>query len=99
MITDVPFDKDGNQLHYEWDTHRPVWVDNFEFTDVLTFDGFHRGRSAAYFTFMRKSNGKKVTVFLKDLCAFFPYFDKGGIYARFTFCKRGQNYGCRLVKP
>lgn len=99
MITDVPFNKNGDQLHYEGDSYPPIWKDNFEFDDVLVFKGMHRGRSAAYFAFTRKSNGKTVTVFMRDAIDMFPYMVRGEVVGKFTFCKRGQNYGCRVVKP
>lgn len=94
----IPFDDEGNQLHYpdfKWVNGKRVdcdMIDNFEFRDTLSFDGMSRGRSAAYFHF-RRSSGEKVIVFMKDLCEMMPNITYGHITGRFTFIKRGQNYG------
>ena len=97
MITDVPFNKSGDQLHYP--DYNPVWTDNLEFDDILEFREFRRGQSAAYSIFSRLSNGKEVTVFLKDFVALIPHMISGRVAGKFTFCKRGQNYGCKVVQP
>lgn len=75
----------------------PVWTPNHEFEAVLTFNTFNRGRSAAYAEFLRET-GKTVIVFLADLENMIPYMSGGAIRGRFTFCKRGQNFGCKLVE-
>ena len=97
MNIEVPF-LDGNQQHYPPVCH-VQWVDNIEFDDTLRYKGFSRGRSAAYFHFTRQSTGKEVTVFMKDFTDMIPFMVRGTVTAKFTFCKRGQNYGCRMVKP
>ena len=74
-----------------------IELDNYEFEDTLTYDGYSRGRSAAYFSFLR-SDGRKVTVFLTDFEVIVNHMVKGMITGRFTFCKRGQNFGCKLIK-
>ncbi|TCU34113.1 hypothetical protein [Rhizobium azibense] len=86
----IPFSSKGDQLHYPDWGH--VMLDNFEFEDTLKFSTMARGRSAAYFYFKR-SNGAKVVVFMKDLCEMMPHINKGKITGKFTFTKRGQNYG------
>lgn len=108
----IPFDRSGNQLHwpdpeYEWPEGygqgkprvqvSPVWQVNSTFGDVLTFDGYSRGRSAAYFGFTRL-DGKKVTMFLAEFTDVVPHMVKGKIGGTFTFVKRGQNYGVKLVE-
>lgn len=102
---DIPFDSKGNQQHYPevWAGHDCKWKPNFRFHGRLIFLGFLRGRSAAYASFARLENGQqrgRVTVFLKDLEAFIvhPGWKGGIIEAEFTFCKRGQNYGCKVVQ-
>lgn len=40
----VPFDKNGNQLSYNW--YQSTEVDNYEFNETLFYDSFERGRSA-----------------------------------------------------
>lgn len=105
----IPFDKDGNQQDYpqrQWyckgnRTHSadPKWVDNHEFDDTLVLLDYGRGRSSVTFT-MRRANGKTVSVFVSDFCdmAKSQAFVAGVIAGRFTFTKKGQNYGCRLVE-
>lgn len=77
----------------------PNWVDNFEFEDTLTLNGFGRGRSSVTFSMVR-SDGTTVSVFVSDFydMAVAGAFKAGKIKGRFTFCKKGQNYGCRMVK-
>lgn len=101
---DIPFDRNGNQMHYA----EVLWPDvanrrdgisfkpNAVFTDVLTFVGFERGRSAAYAKFTR-SNQREVVVFLRDLEDMLPLMRDGKVGGEFAFCKRGQNYGCKAV--
>lgn len=92
---DVPFDKTGNQLHYpNWGIN--YWSENEIFKDTLTYESFSRGRSAAYFEFRRKSNGKTVVVFMADLEPILFAMVRGSVTGEFTFCKRGQNYGCKV---
>ena len=99
----IPFDDQGNQQHYPSNIYRdgkiigPVFKDNEEFEDALIYDGYSRGRSAAYFNFERKSTGTNVTVFLTDFEDMIPIMVNGGITGRFTYTKRGQNYGVKLV--
>ena len=97
----IPFDRGGSQLHYvdHWDVTRGgvSMVDNFEFNDTLEIEGINRGRSAADFTMLR-SDGTRVTVFMVDMIAMFKRAKGGKVKGRFTFCKRGQNYGCKLVE-
>lgn len=95
----LPFDKQGNQMHYP----NPYWAEgmhwrtNGVFADTLTYVGYQRGRSAAYFEFAR-TNGAKVCVFMADMDNIIPHMRAGYITGTFTFCKRGANYGCRLVE-
>lgn len=104
----IPFDANGNQQHYpepwyvgQYPNHQrvePNWQDNHKFSDVLTFDGYSRGRSAAYFGFLR-ADGRSVTVFLKEFEGIVPHMVNGKVSGTFSFIKRGQNYGCVLVEP
>jgi hypothetical protein len=97
----IPFDKDGNQLTYPEDFGRSAvaeWMDNVVFYDTLEFQRFLRGRSAAHCEFKRLS-GQKVIMFLRDFEDVIPEMFAGRIHARWTYCKRGQNYGIRLADP
>jgi hypothetical protein len=107
---DIPFDADGNQMHYAehgWDgtynqsgscnhVAKYTMQPNDPFPDTLTFKGYQRGRSAAYFHFERE-NGKGVCVFLKEMEAMIPLMVHGKITGTFQFIKRGQNYGCAIA--
>lgn len=95
----IPFDKHGNQLDYAWDGDKTIsWPDNHEFDDTLTLVTYGRGRSSITFT-MRRANGKTVSVFVSNFCemANDSAFKAGSITGRFTFVKKGTNYGCKLV--
>ena len=99
----IPFNKAGDQLHYAYPgrtgDHYGVanaWIDNFEFEDTLEYVGYTRGRSSAYFEFKR-TDGGKVCMFLTDFEDVIRKLVEGRITDKFTFTKRGQNYGVRLV--
>ena len=103
----IPFDKNGNQVSYAGGGYDVVrlpagvtMVPNFEFDDFLTYVGFERGRSAAHLVFFRNSNGCKVRMFLTDFDAVIRTLPiiNGSVKGRWTFRKRGENYGCVLVK-
>lgn len=93
----IPFDKDGNQQDYPgWG--EIDWRQNEPFDDTLTFKNFGRGRSSVTFYFER-SNGARVTMFVKDFSEALPHMRKGKLRGTFCFIKRGANYGTKLVKP
>ncbi len=73
-----------------------VEVDNYIFEDTLTYSGYARGRSAAYFKFAR-SDGHEIIMFLVDLEKVIPFMVKGKVTGKFTFCKRGANFGLTIV--
>ena len=105
----IPFDADGNQQHYPESSWRgdpslgqrervgPDWRPNDPFEDTLTYVGFSRGRSAAYFNFKR-ADGKSVTVFLKEMDEMLPHMVNGKVSGVFRFVKRGENYGCTMMQ-
>lgn len=94
---EIPFDENGNQLDYAWHMKGVFWKQNFEFQDELTYKSYGRGRSSATFCFERIT-GEKVNVFMSDMDIFVPHLRNGKISGKFTFVKKGQNYGCRLIK-
>ncbi len=75
----------------------PAWKDNFEFDDTLTLVDYGRGRSSVTFT-LRRTDGTTVSMFVSDFFAASFKMHEGKITGRFTFTKKGQNYGCRLVE-
>lgn len=92
----IPFNSRGDQVAYPSENTelRP----NFEFQDVLIYHGFERGRSAAHMVFKRERAETLVRVFLKEFEGFVPHMRAGKVSGRFTFCKRGQNFGCILLE-
>jgi len=93
----IPFDVNGNQLDYPgWNTHE--WRDNHEFVDTITFAGVYgRGRSSVTFELTR-AGGSKVMAFVSDFTDMVPLMVGGSLYGRFTFVKKGQNYGVKLLE-
>lgn len=75
----------------------PNWKDNYEFEDVLTPVSVGRGRSSVTFT-MKRRDGTTVSVFVSDYFEMSQHMQQGVVAGRFTFCKKGQNYGCKLIK-
>ena len=75
----------------------PEWKDNFEFDDTLTLVAYGRGRSSVNFT-LQRTDGTTVSMFVSDFYDAAFKMHEGKITGRFTFTKKGQNYGCRLVE-
>ena len=94
---DIPFHPDGTLAYYPVSWAKLTWRPNEEFKDILVFREFHRGRSAAYATFRRKIENTEVSVFLVDFEDMIPHMLNGHVFGKFVYCKRGRNYGCRLV--
>lgn len=96
----VPFDKNGNMLGFQHDYGIEEWKDNFEFQDEIQFSCFSRGQSSAKAIFNSNLNKKKYFVFLADLGDMLKHGveENGIIKGIFTFSKRGQNYGIKLLK-
>lgn len=108
----VPFKADGTPMRYALNDpnsryrrddmqHHPdfadEWRENYEFTATLYFNGFARGRSAAY-AYFNTADDQRYTMFLTDLADAIPYLEKGFLRDKtFTFTKRGQNYGIKVV--
>lgn len=109
----IPFDPfTDNPMYYPtrvWsyvdegeDTERterkdPVWKDNCIWNDELKYDSYYRGRSAAGMSFRSLRFGRIYTVFMTDFDDMVYLMKYGVIIGDFTFCKRGSNYGVRLV--
>jgi hypothetical protein len=92
----VPFDKDGNLRSYEiWDSELR---DNFEFDEVLEVVGFYRGRSAAGLELSDVGRRRFYPCFLKESMAVIQAATKGVVNGRWTFCKRGSNFGIKLLE-
>lgn len=78
---------------------RIEWVQNKEWHDEIKYNGYHRGRSAAGFNFKSEIDGKNYPMFMTDFdaCMRNEMFFKSKLIGTFTFCKRGCNYGIRLI--
>lgn len=96
----VPFNKEGNMLGYQYDGNIFEWKDNFEFKDELCFECFMRGQSSAKAVFCSNLNKNKYFVFLTDLDKIIKHGieENGIIKGTFTFSKRGNNYGIKLLE-
>lgn len=98
----IPFNKTSNQLvDYVSNLNEDTvnWKDNYEFDDIMIAESINRGRSSATFKFMSELDGRIYNVFMKDVLEMIKYgeFMDGKIRGKFTFCKRGTNYGLKLV--
>lgn len=94
--------RDGKIEHFwgDGDTLREVFVPNFEFGDTLVFKHFSRGRSSVKAHFESLYTGKKYEMFISDIedVILNNHLMNGCISGRFTFVKKGQNYGVVLLK-
>lgn len=94
----IPFDQKGDQMEYPETWRGEIdWRDNFEFEDGLTLIGYGRGRSSITFQF-RRDKGGVVSMFVSDFYEAAHKMVRGRIKGRFTFVKKGQNYGCKMVE-
>lgn len=93
----IPFDRDGNMLSYP--EAGSIMKDNYEFVETLTYRTYERGRSSATIVW-EDSKGKRYSMFLSDLDDLIRTvgLDKNKIKAKWTFGKKGQNYGIKLTK-
>lgn len=81
-----------------WVTLGCVMEQNFEFDATLEFEEISTGRSAVRFHFVDVNTGKKYVMFLTDAQDIIKKLEKGKISGRWTFCKKGANFGVKLVE-
>lgn len=76
-----------------------VWKENYEFDDTLELTGMSRGRSAANFNLRSVTDNKNYNLFMTDTVDLIQngVVNKGKITGKWTFCKRGANYGIKLL--
>lgn len=92
----IPF-RNGNLQSYPYNPDE--WRDNYVFEDTLIYKGYGRGRSSVTFYF-DDSNGNTYEMFISD---FDDLFRKLGgftgltISGKWTFVKKGKNYGIKAV--
>lgn len=110
----VPFDRQGNQLEFGGYKGGEWWVgadhvemrDNEEFQDTLVYEGYRRGRSAAFFLWRRFQAQTTVTMFMSELDRLLregklqPGVGNLGctVTGRWHFTKRGANYSVSLLE-
>jgi len=93
----VPYDQNGNLLHYvDW-RDPSAWKEVYEFDATLTFVRFARGRSAVY-AWMRDDEGHEYPLSLNDFEPFVPKLKKGQIAGKWTQKKQGENFFLTSVK-
>ena len=73
------------------------WKDNYEFEDTLKYSGYSRGNSSCTVQFKSVNDGKEYTMFMVELNDCIDKLVDGKLTGKFTFCKRGQNYGIKLL--
>ncbi len=100
----VPFSSDGSLFHYcsakEENSPGVQWRDSeIVFDAVLHFQGYCRGRSAAYFMFKNKATQATYPMFLTDMEDILKnrIIALGMIGGRWKAVKRGSNYGIKFV--
>lgn len=77
-----------------------IWKENFEFEDTLIITGMSRGRSAANFNLQSTIDSKNYNLFMTDIVDLIRKvtITNGKIKGRWTFVKRGSNYGVKLLE-
>ena len=108
-LAEYPVDRDGNMLGYPVRNTRK-WVDgeyvyyptphmsNTPFNATMTVEGMTRGRSSIKFELT--GAGKRWEMFATDFCelAQRASISNGEVAGMWEVCKRGANYGLRMVK-
>lgn len=107
LVRNVDENKKGSLSHWVSSDYRPSslsavkFYDVFEFEETLTLTDMASGRSAKYFIW-RSADGRTFPMFVKDMLEMltrnFICIDCGTLRGIWTFCKRGENYGIKLVK-
>lgn len=96
----VPFEmRNGLKILDSYENRGSVLEKNTEFEDTFIFSHFSRGRSSAVAVFDNKAGTLQVSMFLSDLTIPIQLganlMDLKGV---FTYCKKGTNFGMKLVK-
>lgn len=107
----APYGPKGDLQHYpqtwwtgqfgtgERELHQPHWRVPAPFRAVLVYEGYARGRSAAYFMWRHSITGTRYPMFMTDLDEMLRTrtIPLQGVHATWIECKRGQNYGIRVA--
>jgi len=73
------------------------WQDNWEWEDTLTYYGYDRGSSSCIICFKSEALNQYVNMFMTDFNYIVKLLENGKLKGKFTFCKRGQNYGVKYL--
>ena len=75
------------------------WRDNYSFESKMTIEDYGRGRSAVTIYLLDELNNR-YEVFISDFIEMMKKLEvsEGSFYGKFTFCKKGKNYGLQLWK-
>ena len=71
--------------------------DNYEFEDTLIYSGYSRGTSSCTVQFKSINDNKEYAMFMKELDNCIFNLIDGKLKGRFTFVKRGENYGIKYL--
>lgn len=107
----APYGPKGDLQHYPENTYRgsiregtheiiePDWRVPTPFRAVLVYEGYARGRSAAYFIWRHSITGTRYPMFMTDLDEMLRTrtIPQVGVHATWIECKRGSNYGIRVA--
>lgn len=89
-------------VHYLYDSEHTYYdsglnlVPNYEFDATLRYEDYYRGRSSVSFMLVDEANNR-YSVFLSDFTEMLPHMVGGVIKGKFTFVKKGANYGIKYV--
>jgi hypothetical protein len=83
----------------EREYHEPEWRTPQPMRAVLVYEGYARGRSAAYFVWRHSITGTRYPMFMTDLDDMLRArtIPLQGVLATWIECKRGSNYGIRIA--
>ncbi|WP_238009469.1 hypothetical protein KZZ52_26640 [Dactylosporangium sp. AC04546] len=97
-MTEVPYDGDGNLLHYVDPWATPTMRPNEPFKAALQVEMMESGRSAKYLIW-RDGDGRRFPMFIIDLVDMLQRAEvlQGAVEATWIVRKRGQNYGIALA--
>lgn len=93
----IPFDQDGNLCSFSGYWNNKEWLDNFIFEDTLLYCGYTPGTSSAYINFVSIITRKKYLAFLSDFHTIVPWMVNGEVSGKFTFVKKGNNFGIKRI--
>lgn len=107
----VPYDEHGNLLHYplkKFDYTKRGYVDLSDYRENAPFEAslvlcdMRRGRSAAYFTWVDTGVFEHhYPMFMSEMCNLIILVSNmkyGVVAGTWEACKRGQNYGIKLLE-